>query len=65
VGLLAAIYVVVLEVLALMGLQETTVGKAVAIVLAPVILACCCGILAVFGIAGMAGLAGGAGSKSF
>jgi hypothetical protein len=64
VGLLAAIYVVVLEVLALMGLQETTVGKAVAIVLAPVILACCCGILAVFGIAGMAGLAG-AGSKSF
>lgn len=66
VGFVAAIYVVVLEVLALMGLQETTTGKAVAVVLAPVILACCCAVLAAFGVMGMAGLAGlGAGSKSF
>jgi hypothetical protein len=64
VGILAGLYVLVLEVLALMGLQETTTGKAVAIVLAPVLLACCCAALGIFGALGMAGLAG-AGSRSF
>jgi hypothetical protein len=66
VGFLAGIYVVVLEVLALMGLQETTTGKAVAVVLAPVLLVCCCAAVGIFMAVGMAGLAGmGAGSRSF
>jgi hypothetical protein len=59
-GFLAAIYGLVLAVFAISSLQETTYGKAVAIVLIPIVfIICCCGLFfaGLFGmIATMAGM---------
>ena len=59
-GFLAWIYSVVLDVLGISSLQETSTGKAAGIVLLPmVIVFCCCGALVFLFAAAIAGLLGG------
>jgi hypothetical protein len=59
IGVLASIYMIVQLIFGIQSLQETSFGKAAAIVLLPGILLCCCcgGVAAV--AAGMAGVAAG------
>jgi len=67
VGFLAFLYVQVLRVFGMMGIQETDGFKATMTVLLPWVLLCCCGVAAAIGFGGLiAGLAGAAsGSRSF
>ncbi len=60
VGFLAWIYSVVLDILGISSLQETSSGKAAGIVLLPIVFFfCCCGALGFFFAAAIAGLVSG------
>jgi hypothetical protein len=59
-GFLAWIYSVVLDILGISSLQETSTGKAAGIVLLPILFVfCCCGLLSFFFAAAIAGLVSG------
>ena len=60
VGFLAWIYSVILDILGISSLQETSTGKAAGIVLLPILVVfCCCGLLGFFFAAAIAGLVSG------
>jgi hypothetical protein len=53
--LIAPVYIAVLTILGIMGLQRTTPGRATAAVFAPVVVICCCCSGSLFAFAGMIG----------